>query len=185
VSARPIVTATLNARLRPLDRGELYEDPLDEALRSAGLGEVTGGGTQLAANGEIGSCDLEIELAEISERTLETVRELLERLGAPNGSRLVVGEGEPEIPFGASQGLGLYVNGTDLADEVYATSDVNHVFDELNRLLDGIGSVHSYWEGPTETALYAYGTSFEAMRDAIGELLEYPLCEKARVVQVA
>jgi hypothetical protein len=94
VSARPIVTATLNARLRPLDRGELYEDPLDEALRSAGLGEVTGGGTQLAATGEIDSCDLEIELAEISERTLETVRELLERLGAPNGSRLVVGEGE-------------------------------------------------------------------------------------------
>jgi hypothetical protein len=62
---------------------------------------------------------------------------------------------------------------------------VNHVFDELNRLLDGIGSVHSYWEGPTETALYAYGTSFEAMRDAIGELLQYPLCEKARVVQIA
>jgi hypothetical protein len=186
MTERPIVIARLNARLQPLDRGTLYEDPLDAALRRAELGAVTGGGTLQDTNGEIELCDIEVELTDSSERSLELVRELLERLGAPKGSSLIVAAGGRELPFGSSEGLALYLNGTDLPDEVYRDSDVNHVYDELNRLLDGIGAVHSYWEGPTETALYAYGTSFESMRDALsGFLQSYPLCEKARVVQIA
>jgi hypothetical protein len=60
------------------------------------------------------------------------------------------------------------------------------VYDEFNRLLAGIGSAHSYWEGPTETAFYVYGSSFASMREALaGSLASYPLCEKARVVQIA
>lgn len=48
------------------------------------------------------------------------------------------------------------------------------------------GELHSHSQGPTETALYMYGTSYEAMRAALAPLLEsYPLCARARVVQVA
>jgi hypothetical protein len=55
------------------------------------------------------------------------VRALLERLGAPKGSQLVVDGGGREIPFGATEGLAAYLNGTDLPDTVYRTSDVNVV----------------------------------------------------------
>jgi hypothetical protein len=138
------------------------------------------------ATGEIELCDIEVELEDQSERSLEVVRELLERLGAPKGSSLIVDDGQREIPFGTSEGLALYLNGTELPDEVYRDCDVNHVYDELNRLLDGGGTIHSYWEGPTETALYVYGDSFESMSAAIaGFVSSYPLCEKARVVQIA
>ena len=186
MNATPIVIASLNARLQPMDRGAIFEDPLDEALRGAGLGAVSGGGTMMAENGEIEFCDIEIELAELSEQSFDAATKLLDRLGAPKGSRLLVDGGEREIPFGSAEGLAVYLNGTDLPDEVYRDSDVNHVYDEFNRLLDGIGAVHSYWEGSTETALYLYGTSFEEMRAAIaGFMQSYPLCERARVVQIA
>jgi hypothetical protein len=59
-----IVVARLNDRAQPLDRGELYEDPLDHVLKQAGLGAVTGGGTLLGADGEIELCEVEIELEE-------------------------------------------------------------------------------------------------------------------------
>ena len=36
-----------------MDRGERYEDPLDAFLKANGLGEVSGGGTQLLETGEI------------------------------------------------------------------------------------------------------------------------------------
>ena len=186
MTEKAMVIARLNARLQPLDRGALYEDPLDDLLQRGGLGRVTGGGTMQGETGEIDFCDVEIELAEESERSLGIVREALERLGAPKGSSLMVDSGVREIPFGNAEGLAVYLNGTDLPDEVYRDSDVNHVYEEFGRLVDGIGSVHSYWEGPTETALYLYGTSFDAMRDALsGFLQSYPLCEKARVVQIA
>ena len=37
------IVATLNDKVMPIDRGEIYEDPLDEFLQSNGIGEVTGG----------------------------------------------------------------------------------------------------------------------------------------------
>ncbi len=36
-------TAQLNHLIMPIDRGERYEDPLDDALREAGLGFTDGG----------------------------------------------------------------------------------------------------------------------------------------------
>lgn len=56
-----IVIAHLNDRAQPLDRGELYEDPFDHVLKQASLGAVTGGGTQLADDGEVAFCDVEIK----------------------------------------------------------------------------------------------------------------------------
>jgi hypothetical protein len=52
-AAGDCIVARLNDRAQPLDRGELYEDPLDEILKTHDIGEVTGGGTQLGEAGEI------------------------------------------------------------------------------------------------------------------------------------
>lgn len=181
-----LVIARLNDRAQPLDRGELYEDPLDHLLKQANLGQVTGGGTQLAENGEIEFCEIEIELNDVSEETLNSLKAIFEKLGAPKSSKMFIGSQQKEIPFGELQGLAVYLNGTDLPESTYQECDVNFVFSEFDRLLEGEGSIHSYWEGPTETALYMYGNSFETMRDLISDFLDtYPLCEKARVVQIA
>ena len=56
------VTAQLNHLLMPIERGERYEDPLDEALSQKGLGKVDGGGTMQLQSGEIEHIDVEVIL---------------------------------------------------------------------------------------------------------------------------
>jgi len=60
------------------------------------------------------------------------------------------------------------------------------VFEQIVERIEGHGEICSWWQGPTETALYMYGESFEKMRDAIAEFVaSYPLCQNARIVQIA
>jgi hypothetical protein len=178
-----LVIAQLNDRAQPLDRGELYEDPLDDVLKKHRAGCVTGGGTQLAENMEIDFCEIEIDVREPVTESISLIKQTLENLGAPKGSKLRLQD--EEVPFGNHEGLAVYLNGTDLPDEVYAECDSNFVYSEFNRLLGTDGKVHSHWQGPTETALYMYGPSFETMQGRLaGFLGSYPLCQRARVVQI-
>lgn len=181
-----VVGAVLNARLRPLDRADL-EDAFEEAMTKRGYGaRVVGGGTSVEPDGEISECDIQIELDDSSDKMIATVIGALEAMLAPKGSRLHVPGRDHPIAFGAQEGLALYLNGIDLPKEVYADCDVNHVFDECERLLDNAGSVNSYWEGPRETALYMYGADFNAMRERLTPLLEtYPLCRQYRIERIA
>ena len=182
---RHLVIARLRDRCQPMDRGERYEDPLDAFLKANGLGEVSGGGTSLMETGEIEYCDVELQLSSIAPEVLDAVSGQLQAAGAPKGSSLVAPDGS-ERPFGTCEGLAVYLNGTDLPDETYRECDVNFVYSEFNRLLEGLGAVHSHWQGPTETALYVYGASCDAMREALAEFVaSYPLCTRARLVQVA
>lgn len=181
------ITARLNARLQPMDRGDHFEDPLTDALEDGDLGEVTGGGTQLADEPEgIEFCDLEIRLNAADDITIVAVTERLEALGAPRGSKLIIGDEGKEVPFGVNEGLALFLNGVDLDDEVYETSDVNHVIEECERLMGEGGRFYSHWQGSRETALYFYGPSFNGMKAAIEAFVAaYPLCEKSRIEQIA
>jgi hypothetical protein len=181
------VTARLNAKVQPIDRGDYYEDPLSDTLKAASLGEVTGGGTQLSEKPYgIEFCDLEIRMDEVTEEGLAVIIKRLNDLGAPKGSRLIIESTGKQIPFGVTEGLAVYLNGTDLEDEVYRTSDVNFVIDEFDRLLKGKGAFRGYWEGGRETALFCYGASYLEMKAALAPFLaEHPLCEKARVEQIA
>jgi hypothetical protein len=130
----------------------------------------------LQPTGEIQRCDLEIEMSRADEIALSSVVRILEDLGAPKGSSLLVEESKTSIAFGKAEGLGVYLNGTDLPTETYRDSDSNFVYSELRRLTQGRGRVLSYWQGPTETAFYLYGQSFQEMNALIAELLAtYPL----------
>jgi hypothetical protein len=177
-------TAQLNARLQPMHRG-CFEDPLHDFLQARKLGEVTGGGTQLADEpAGIAYCDLEISLAGGDQVTLDAVISELNRLGAPKGSKLLLEK--RQIPFGVNEGMAVFLNGVDLPDEVYQTSDINHVIEESELLMAGDGAMLSFWEGSRETALYFYGASFARMKVAVAPLLQaYPLCRGARVEQIA
>ena len=179
-----LVIATLNDRIQPLDRTERYEDPLHLLLETRGLGAVTGGGSQQGDDGEIEQVEVEVELGDPADERIELLVKAFELLGAPVGS--VLRAGDREVPFGRLEGLGLYLNGTDLPAEVYASADVNVVLESLEDLLGDDGSLHGYWEGPRETALYFYGSSFATMAERISDFLAAePLCQQSRVVQVA
>lgn len=184
--AEQFLVAKINARLQPMHRGEFFEDPLDIAQKATGTCEVSGGGTQQSVSGEIEYCDIEIQCSESSEETVNLIVSTLERLGAPKGSKLTVESTGEEVPFGFTEGLAVYLNGTDLPSETYCDCDSNHVYAEFDRLLQGEGRVLSYWQGPRETAFYMYGKSFETMKQLLsGFLASYPLCAQCRIEQVA
>ena len=180
------VVVTVNARLQPMHRAEIYEDPLDEILSMESKCEISGGGTLQSKTGEIEHCDIEIQVPDSDDSTINLIKSSLEKIGVPKGSKITIEATDSEIEFGSLEGLAIYLNGTDLDDEVYANSDSNHVYSELDRLTHGAGKVYSYWQGPTETAFYLYGTSFSEMKLLISELVDtYPLCQKCRIEQVA
>ena len=178
------LTLELNAKLQPLHRGDLYEDPIAEALEVCGCGAVDGGGTLMEKNGEVALCDVHIGLKENSEELINCLLRVIEEKAVPKGSFLK-GEGI-EIPVGTLEGLALYLNGTELPAEVYQTSDINYVIEKLNELLASSGQLYSWWEGPQDTALYFYGASFAEMKEKMADFLaEYPLCQKCRIEQIA
>ncbi|MCT4665252.1 MAG: hypothetical protein N4A45_08485 [Flavobacteriales bacterium] len=182
----------MNAKLQPLHRHDL-EDALQEALKKLDFeAEVTGGGTLQEPNGEIASCDIEIQLAEDSDENIEAIMGVMEAMLTPIGSQIIIYPKNKntevrKIPFGVHQGLGLYLNGKDLDEAIYKDCDVNFVYQEIERLLGDFktGHIASYWEGE-ETSLYLYGESFDEMHNRIKPLLkEYPLCQKCRVIRIA
>jgi len=179
--------AQINAKIMPMDRGEQFEDPLMEAFEKNGYGAVTGGGTQITGDGEIDYCGIDIDLFDVP-KGVSFVCQFLSEHGAPKDSKLdyEVDGKKVNVPFGSLEGLAVYLNGTDLPDEVYQQCDVNVIVDEINRLLTDHGAMFGHWQGPKETALYLYGDSADEMRHLIsGFMAEYPLCQKARVVKIA
>ncbi len=172
----------LNARFQPKHRFEL-EDALQEILQKNKAGEITGGGTSLKANGEIDSCDIEIDFSN-DGKSLEWLVNLLNAIGIPKGSVL---QGiEPPIHVGILEGLAIYMNGTDLAEEIYKSCDINYVIEQLEQAIDGIGRMYSYRELNEFTALYFYGTSFSAMKEKMSPFISsYPLCQKCHIEQIA
>jgi hypothetical protein len=180
-------TAEFNHKIGPIDRGERYEEPLGDALSEKGLGEVDGGGTMQSKEGEILYIDVHMYLSNLDE-SIPFVTRLLEKQGAPKGSKLKIYEGDAlarEIPFGVREGFAIYLDGVNLPDEVYRDSDSNVVVSEIDKLLDGHGEIEAHWQGPTETALYVYGDSIATMKPLIQEFMEtYPLCKGARVVDL-
>ena len=185
---RNFIIAQLNEKVMPIDRGLVYEDPIDEFLKENQYGEVTGGGTLQEKTGELAYCDIEIELSanDIDKTVIANIIDKIESLGAPKGSKLIIEGTKEEIPFGKKEGLALYIDGQNLSPEVYAECDINFVLSEVHRLTNIEPNADRNWQGEKETALYFFSDSFEQMKSSISEFIEtYPLCKGARVVQIA
>ncbi len=178
-----ILEVRINARLQPVHRGDRFEDPLAFLLERSFPGSaVTGGGTLVSGEGEPLSCAIEAHV--VGDRTAieGAVVELLEAQGAPRGSSLAIDHGDARI-FGSTDGLALYLDGTGLPPEVYAVNDVNELLDRIHIALAETGALQSFWEGPTDTALYLYGPSVAAMGEALADLLAtHPLTVGHRLV---
>ena len=182
------LVATINDKILPIDRGEVYEDPLDEYLKQRGFGEVTGGGTLQLESGEIKDCDVEIYLDDepIDQKTINDIITFLEGLGVPKGSSLLIVKSNERIPFGQREGLGIYLDGANLPGNVYKECDSNFVMKELKKLTKDENEIYRYWEAPSVTAMYFYGNSYEEMDNAIKKfVIEYPLCRNAKIQRIA
>jgi len=182
------IVAQLNEKVGPIDRGLVYEDPLDEFLKEKQYGEVTGGGTLLEKTGELSYCDIEIELTSktIDNSAITDIISFLENLGAPKGSKLIIESTKEEIPFGKKEGLALYLDGQGLPEEVYKECDINFVLSEIHRLTNIEPDADRNWQGEKETALYFFNDSFVEMKNSISDFIDkYPLCKGARIVQIA
>jgi hypothetical protein len=180
------VTFRLNARLQPMHRGEAFEDPLDELLAKRGIGEVEGGGTQMSDHGEVECCDIVVFVHDPVAENAAAIATMLEELGAPLGSRYRADGSDESVAFGESEGLALYLNGTDLPEETYATQDVNELIERLDEAIGYTGQMMSHWEGPTETALYFYGDPYDVMADALAPVIaRHPLAQRSRVERIA
>lgn len=71
----------------------------------------------------------------------------------------------------------IYMNGTDLAEEIYKNYDINYAIEQLEQAIEGIGRMYSYRELSEFTALYFYGTSFSAMKEKMNPFVSsYLLC---------
>jgi len=71
------------ANIGPLDRGDRYEDPLQQALLADDLGEITGGGSQLGEGTSIAFCGLDVVVRD-RDRGLMVIRRVMRELGAPS-----------------------------------------------------------------------------------------------------
>ncbi|SRR6266545_4461131 len=79
----------------------------------------------------------------------------------------------------------VYLNGTELADEVYQQFDLATLEDRLIAAIArrGVGVYDGHEFGPTNVVLFMYGPDADRLFTEIEPILRgYPLCANARVV---
>ena len=179
------VYAKMWEAIQPIPRGERYEDPLDAALKPAGLGEVSGGGSSIDKEHGIDFVGVDIELASLE--SLELVRRVLEEAGAPKGSELQFQRGGKSqvIGFGVSERVTIWLDGITLPDHVYERFSTDELADQLEAAMafDPVAEIRGSWKGPRETSIYIHAANAEQLFRALEPaLLANPACQNARVI---
>lgn len=118
------LTLLRNARLTPLDRGELFEDPIHCELKAENLVFTDGDGTMLYEDGEIQYCEIVIVLNQNTENSINCFPQIIDRIGISKGSSM---NGEDfNVQIGRSEGLAFYLNEYDIPDR-----DTSSIIPEL------------------------------------------------------
>lgn len=172
----------LNEKLQPKHRFPL-EDMIDDVLKKNQLGEVSGGGTLMEKNGEVKSCDIDIEFSG-DDDAFEWFKGYINSLNIAKGSELEI-DGGKKVPVGSYEGMGIYLS-VDLPDEVYENNDVNDLIEKLRNAVGEKGVFRSWCEHNEFTALYFYGSSFDELKKLAEPILNtHPLAEECRVIRTA
>jgi hypothetical protein len=187
------VTLNINEKLMPIERGDLYEDPLNNFLMENNFGETTGGGTAQQQNGEIESIDVELDLYVSQNSTIADLKkshgkmltaliDKINSLGIPKGSKFIL-DVEDFIEVGTKEGIGVYFSFDGLEK---GTIDFNEVFKDLKKITQDNPEVARYCETQDFLALYFYGDSFEIMKKNVVSYLteKYPIL-KYKTIQFA
>lgn len=83
---------------------------------------------------------------------LDLVKRVLEEAGAPKGSELRGGESQV-VPFGVTERVTLWLDGTTLPDDVYERFSTNDLGDQIEAAMafDASAEIRGSWQGPSET----------------------------------
>src|SRR5947208_9019531 len=179
----------------PRDRPAVRADPADRprhTLRGPAAGRARRPGARcrhrrgvgLTREGEIAYVQLDLSVANLGA-ALDVAKQVLEQAGAPRGSELrFEREGQAMVvPFGTSEALAIYLDGTGLPDDVYTRCNINELVERVDAALGGSEKIRGSWSGPRETSLYLYGPSADAMFDKLQSVFaDYPLCQNAPLV---
>ena len=172
----------LNEKLQPKHRFPL-EDMIDETLKKNGLGEVTGGGTLMKKNGEIESCDIEIQFKDGDPNAEEWFKDYINSLNIAKESTLEI-DNKHLFFVGNFEGMALYLK-TNLPEDVYKNNDINSLISKLKETLGEEGVLRSWREHKDFTALYFYGRSFLEMKKLAKPVLnENPLAKGCKIVRI-
>ncbi|MFT0212148.1 hypothetical protein VQ643_05965 [Pseudomonas sp. F1_0610] len=182
----------LNARLTPNDCEQLKDVCSRFIQQENKTIELTQAKVIHTDIGEPTGCEFYFEVDNLDDRHINFIIQIFTSTLAPKGSKISIFENSTkdckQAFFGSQEGLALYLNGTDLPNEIYKKYSALAVFEECDRLLQAqnAGNVCSIWQGPTETALYMYGNNFTIMHESIEPCITaYPLCQKSRLATVA
>ena len=179
------VVAHLNTVVGPVERYDLFEEPLDKALAGAEAGDVSGGGSLMADDGAIVHVDVEITLPELTDPVLDLIVDTLNGCGAPRGSWLHDGSAENRLrDVGLCDLLALPLDGQGLPDAVYEAFDFE---DFLKQALTALGDAGQYGgtvEGARYTTLYFAGRAYDLMAERLKPLVDRaPICAGTTLMQ--
>ena len=73
--------------IQPIARADSFEDPLEAALQDAGLGAVTGGGSQMGEGTTVEYCGLDVVVLD-RVRGLELIRTVMQKVSCPGDATI-------------------------------------------------------------------------------------------------
>jgi hypothetical protein len=176
------VLVTIWEHIEPIARGDRYEDPLYDVLGEEDLA-IVGGGSSITQELGIEYVNLELELTSLTH--IPNVIETLEKQGAPKGSQLkYTSEGKDTLrEFGTTECLALFLDGVNLPEEVYKSTDIDELVERLLETSKGLAEFRASWYGESETSIHFFGDNADNLFKLMEPVLtEYPLCRNARVV---
>lgn len=182
----------LNARLNTNDCNQLKDVCFRFIQQENKTMELTQADVVSNDLGEPTGCEFHFTVDNLDDQHINFIIQIFTSTLAPKGSKISIFENSTndckQAFFGNQEGLAVYLNGTDLPNEVYKTHSALAVFKECDRILQAqnAGHVCSFWQGPTETALYMYGDNFTVLQESIEPFMtSYPLCQKSRIETIA
>jgi len=185
VGDNQILIYEINDRIGPIDRFIAYTEPLENFLKEKNWGTVLNEGTYLSDNGEISGCDIHIELTHStnSKQIISQITILLEELGMPKGSTLILRKTNERLAVGKMEGLGLYLN------KGFSSSpglEIEKFAQDLHNNIGHTNLADRSWSSDKEDAVYFYNISFKDMEVKVRKYLaEYNLSGFERIVQIA
>ena len=187
-SGNRLITFNVNDRIGPIDRSLTYTEPIANFLQSKNWGKVVNEGTFLQKSGEISGCDIQIELIPHADFKLfiTQIASVVEELGMPKGSNLIIERTNKQIKVGRMEGLALYLTKNFNNNAGLSTEEVENFARSLHDTVGHTNLVDRSWSGEKEEAAYFYNTSFQEMQEDVQEcLVRYNLMEFSRIVQIA
>ena len=181
------VTITLYFNVRQDEESfeAIFLERLNEALAISQWGEVVEHSVQREERGEPRSSRCALKVPALHDKQIEGLVELLSDYGAPLGSLMRFQRPQDESiqarAFGRVKGFALYLDGVTLDPKIYKKYDLDRALEAVDHELGESGAVYGYWQGPRETAIYAYGDQIEVMREELKRLRsKHPLFRGAR-----